>query len=180
MNGKLRRGGFSKCAKCAEEEESCPHLELNCGRNEFADKLHEECAVFGVSLINRNDAPIVTYNGLVSLQHRGQEGAGIASIVDGNIDCFKKVGLVGEVFSKKAIVRLPESQVSVGHTRYSTTGANLLCNVQPIRTEYLTGRIATSHNGNVINALSIKNKLKKEGVKFSSTTDSEVISSLIA
>ena len=143
------------------------------------DKLHEECAVFGVSL-TRDEAVGITYNGLLSLQHRGQEGAGIAVVKDNHILCRKDRGLVSEVFSGRELEKLPKGSVAVGHTRYSTTGGNIKDNVGPFVTDYLTGRIATSHNGNVTNAKEIRDGLKKCGLRFDATSDSEVISSLIA
>lgn len=142
-------------------------------------KLHEECAVFGVSLTT-DEAAGVTYNGLLSLQHRGQEGAGIAVVHDNHILCYKDVGLVNEVFSGKRLESLPRSSVAVGHTRYSTTGGNVKENVGPFVTDYLTGRIATAHNGNITNASEIRDRLKEYGLQFGATSDSEVISSLIA
>ena len=145
----------------------------------ISGKLHEECAVFGVSL-STDEASGISYNGLLSLQHRGQEGAGIAVVHDGKIICRKNTGLVSEVFSDKELDRLPKSGTAVGHARYSTTGGNRKENVGPFVTEYLTGRIATAHNGNVTNAKEIREALKNYGVKFDATSDSEVVSSLLA
>ena len=142
-------------------------------------KLHEECAVFGVS-INNDEAAGITYNGLLSLQHRGQEGAGIAIVDKNKIVCHKRIGLVSEVFSGKTLSKLPNGQTAVGHTRYSTTGNNIVENVGPFVTEYLIGRIATAHNGNITNALEIRNDLLNRGLQFGATSDSEVVSSLIA
>lgn len=143
------------------------------------DKLHEECAVFGVST-NLDEAAGITYNGLLAMQHRGQEGAGIAVTQGHAILYHKNVGLVNEVFTKEVMEKMPKSNLAVGHTRYSTTGANTIKNVQPFVTEFLTGRIATVHNGNVVNAKGIKEQLENCGLDFSATSDSEVISSLIA
>ena len=142
-------------------------------------KLDEECAVFGVSL-NTAEAAGVTYNGLLSLQHRGQEGAGIAVVHDNNITCHKDMGLVSEVFSRSQLAMLPKGNVAVGHTRYSTTGQNKKENTGPFVTEYLTGRIAVAHNGNIINAKEIRQQLKEKGIMFNATSDSEVVSSLLA
>jgi len=144
-------------------------------------KLNEECAVFGASLTD-DEAAGITYNGLLALQHRGQEGAGIAVANNRSIVCHKDVGLVSEVFSGEEFKKLPKSGVAVGHTRYSTTGHNTKENVGPFVTEYLTGRIATAHNGNITNASEIRSELVKLGVHFSATSDSdsEVVSSLIA
>jgi amidophosphoribosyltransferase len=142
-------------------------------------KLNEECAVFGVSLTT-DEAAGITYNGLLSLQHRGQEGAGIAVSNNRSIVCKKDVGLVSEVFSGEELASLPKGRVAVGHTRYSTTGNNTKENVGPFITEYLTGRIATAHNGNITNAKEIREGLKEYGLHFGATSDSEVVSSLIA
>lgn len=143
------------------------------------DKISEECAVFGVSVLSEEAAGI-TYNGLLSLQHRGQESAGIAVIAKNKIICHKDIGLASEVFSSKTFEKFPPSVVAVGHTRYSTTGNNKKENAGPFVTEYLTGRIATAHNGNITNARQLKEELLNLGLQFNSTSDSEVISSLIA
>lgn len=147
------------------------------------DKLHEECAVFGVSISGATDyaeAAGITYNALLAMQHRGQEGAGIATCSGNAITCHKNVGLVDDVFTSQVLMGYPKSKAGVGHARYSTTGSNTTQNVQPFVTEFLTGRIATVHNGNVTNAKEIKEKLEPFGLDFSATSDSEVISSLIA
>jgi amidophosphoribosyltransferase len=143
------------------------------------EKLNEECAVFGVGLTT-DEAVGVTYNGLLSLQHRGQEGAGIAVVSENHIICKKDTGLVSEVFSDRELESLPKGNVAVGHTRYSTTGGNKKDNVGPFVTDYLTGRIATAHNGNIFNAKEIRDELKKQGLWFGATSDSEVVAQLIA
>ena len=142
-------------------------------------KLNEECAVFGTSL-KSDEAVGVTYNGLLALQHRGQEGAGIAVANNHQIICHKDVGLVSEVFSIEVLEKMPRGRMAIGHTRYSTTGNNTKENVGPFVTEYLTGRIATAHNGNITNASDIRKELSSLGLQFDATSDSEVISSLIA
>ncbi|MDR1642815.1 MAG: amidophosphoribosyltransferase [Clostridiales bacterium] len=145
-----------------------------------AEKLKEECAVFGISLRHSEEAAGIAYNGLLSLQHRGQEAAGIAVLYGNDIMCQKDTGLVSEVFSGGSLKKLPQSKAAVGHTRYSTSGSNTPENGQPFVTEYLTGRIATSHNGNILNAREIKKDLESQGLNFKATSDSEVISALIA
>lgn len=142
-------------------------------------KLNEECAVFGVCLTTE-EAVGTTYNALLSLQHRGQEGAGIAVEEGNNIVFHKDVGLVSEVFSDNKLENLPKGKTAIGHTRYSTTGGNKKENTGPFVTEYLTGRIATAHNGNITNAKEIREKLQEYGLRFGATSDSEVISSFIA
>ncbi len=143
------------------------------------DKLKEECAVFGVSL-NTDEAPGVTYNGLLALQHRGQESSGIAVSKDNNILFHKNIGLASEVFSGKVMKNLPKSGCAIGHNRYSTTGGNKRENAGPFLSEFLTGRIAVAHNGNVTNAAKLKVELEKNGLNFVSTSDSEVVAALIA
>lgn len=145
----------------------------------FTDKPQEECAVFGISVAH-TEAAGIAYNALLAMQHRGQEGSGIAVAKNNRILYHKNTGLVSEVFTKQVLDRLPQSCVAVGHNRYSTTGGMTESNVQPFITEYLTGRIATVHNGNVTNAREIREKLKGLGLHFEATSDSEVISSLIA
>ena len=114
------------------------------------------------------------------MQHRGQEGAGIAVLSGNTILFHKNVGLVSEVFSGQEIKGLSPANMAVGHTRYSTTGNNTIKNVQPFLTEYLVGRIATVHNGNITNAKEIKTKLENCGLDFIASSDSEIVSSLIA
>ena len=144
-----------------------------------ADKLHEECGVFGVS-VTTTEAAGITYNGLLALQHRGQEGAGIALLKGRIIYSEKNLGLVSEIFKQKMMDNLPSGYMALGHTRYSTTGSNTIQNVQPFVKEYLTGRIAAAHNGNIVNAKEIRQQLEICGLNFLATSDSEVISSLIA
>jgi len=143
------------------------------------DKPREECAVFGVSAVEGNAAGLA-YNGLISLQHRGQDGAGIAAVYDGGIVCHKDVGLVAEVFGHGEINSFPSANVAVGHTRYGTTGKDTEKNVGPFVVEYLTGRIVVAHNGNITNAPQLRRELKTHGINFDATSDSEVISALIA
>jgi amidophosphoribosyltransferase len=145
----------------------------------FDDKLHEECAVVGASLTVPGAAEIA-YNALLTLQHRGQESAGIAAVTGNKIYCVKDCGLVSEVFSGDELANFPECNVVVGHTRYSTTGSSCRENAGPFVTEYLTGRIAIAHNGNITNAEEIREWLEGHGLQFSSTSDSEIVSALIA
>lgn len=147
--------------------------------NRINDTLHEECAVFGTA-VDSTEAAGITYNALLALQHRGQEGAGIAVLKDNTIACHKGVGLVSEVFSGEAIHTLPASSFAIGHDRYSTTGKNSVENAQPFVTEYLKGRIATAHNGNITNSGALRDKLAAFGCGFTASSDTEVISVLIA
>lgn len=102
------------------------------------EKLREECGIFGV-VSRAGEAAGITYNALLALQHRGQEGAGIALLKDSSILCHKDVGLVSEVFSPSVLSELPDASEAIGHVRYSTTGNNTKANVQPIVKEYLEG-----------------------------------------
>jgi amidophosphoribosyltransferase len=114
------------------------------------------------------------------MQHRGQEGAGIAVIDGQTIECYKNSGLVSEVFSRDVLSSVKKSSLAIGHSRYSTTGRSTVSNVQPFVTEFLTGRIATVHNVNITNALAIKKHLMEQGISFNATSDTEVVASLIA
>jgi len=127
------------------------------------------------------EAAVLTYAGLLSIQHRGQEGAGIAVISGKTIVCHKNRGLVSEVFSGNVLDGL-ESRAAVGQCQYSTAAArdNTGENIQPFFTEYLTGRIATVHSGNITNAKDLREELMTYGIAFMGMSDSEVISKLIA
>lgn len=141
------------------------------------DKFHEECGVAGV--YGDKDAANLVYLSLYSLQHRGQEGAGICSTDRHNFYLHKSLGLVADIFSDAHLKEL-KGDIAVGHNRYSTTGANNIANTQPIFAEINKGRIALVHNGNIVNASQIKRELGKSGSIFMSTTDSEIIIHLIA
>lgn len=149
----------------------------------LSDKLHEECGVFGI--YNRDNSPAASsiYYGLCSLQHRGQESAGIA-ICDttgpiGNISWHKDMGLVNEVFNTEKLHSL-HGNLGIGHVRYSTTGASTAKNAQPLVLNYLKGTLALAHNGNLTNTDELRESLQKEGAIFQTTTDSEVIAYRIA
>lgn len=148
--------------------------------NIFGDKPHEECAVFGVSMRGCDEAAGITYNALLSMQHRGQEGSGIAVTVDNQIVVHKGAGLAGDMFGGGGLELLPKSSSALGHNRYSTAGGSLECNVQPFITEYLTGRLASAHNGNLANSDELRERLLKLGIRFEATSDSDVISALVA
>lgn len=149
----------------------------------FEDQLHEECGVFGVWNEGQEEAAHDIYCGLLALQHRGQEAAGIA-VCDtygekGNICLQKKMGLVSEIFDEDTLGKL-KGNIGIGHVRYSTTGDSSIENAQPLVYYYLKGTLALVHNGNIVNASSIKQRLFDEGEVFRATTDSEVVASLIA
>jgi len=151
------------------------------GATIFANWLKEGCVIFGISIKNNcgEDAAAFAYAGLLSMQHRGQEAAGIAVISENTIRRHKSTGLVSEVFSGNVLDGL-ESRSAVGHCLYSTGGNKTGDNVQPVFTEYLTGRLATVHDGNLINAKELKDELMQYGIAFTGTSDSEIISKLIA
>ena len=152
-------------------------------RCEEFDKLKEECGVFGIYHTDGSAAAPDVAWGLCALQHRGQEACGIA-VCDpcgpkGNISWHKDTGLVSEVFHTDILEKLKGS-AGVGHVRYSTTGASTAENAQPLVLSYLKGTLALAHNGNLINAQKLAQKLQEEGAVFQTTTDSEVIACYIA
>lgn len=141
------------------------------------DKLHEECGVFGI-YDKKDDVALNTYWGLFALQHRGQESAGIAVTNGRNMHIKKGMGLVSDVF-KDGLDGL-DGYISIGHVRYSTTGASMAYNVQPLKVFYDGGNLALSHNGNLTNAAALRSQLAKEGYVFQTTVDTEVVLSLVA
>lgn len=143
------------------------------------DKVHEECGVIGIYDKGNIDTQTMTYYGLVALQHRGQESAGIAVNNDGIITCYKEMGLVSEVFDDK-ILSLLKGDMSIGHVRYSTFGESFVTNAQPLVVKYKNGSIAVAHNGNLVNAREVRDELEDQGMIFTTSIDSEVIASLIA
>ncbi len=141
-------------------------------------KLHEECGVFGIYDPEGNPAA-TTYYGLVALQHRGQEGCGIAVNRDRDIYHYKDVGLVNEVFNEEILGKL-KGRMAIGHVRYSTAGGSARENVQPLVLRYIKGQLAISHNGNVTNTAEIRKELEQNGAIFQTTADTEIIAYLIA
>ncbi len=119
------------------------------------------------------------YYGLIALQHRGQQSAGIAINNDGIITCYKDMGLVSEVFDEK-ILNLLKGDMALGHVRYSTSGQSFAANAQPLMVKYKNGNLALSHDGNLINAYEIRDQMEDQGMIFSTSIDSEVIAALIA
>ncbi|MEN3930605.1 amidophosphoribosyltransferase [Microvirga sp. W0021] len=142
------------------------------------DTLREECGVFGI--FNHPDAAAITALGLHALQHRGQEAAGIVSF-DGKVfHSERKLGLVGDNFSRRSVIERLVGDSAIGHVRYSTTGETILRNVQPLFAELEGGGFAAAHNGNITNGLSLRRQLISDGAIFQSTMDSEVIVHLVA
>ncbi len=146
------------------------------------DKLKEECGVIGVFSQNQINIFRLIHYGLYALQHRGQESAGIAITHNGFIDYHKDMGLVSEVFNDNILekLELKKGNIGIGHIRYSTTGESHIENAQPLVVKYKNSSIALAHNGNLINANTMKKILEDDGVVFQSTTDSEVIINLLA
>ena len=143
-----------------------------------ADRLREECGVFGI--FGHPDAAAITALGLHALQHRGQEAAGIVSFDGKRFHSERRMGLVGDNFSRREVIdRLP-GMSAVGHVRYSTTGETILRNVQPLFAELEGGGFAIGHNGNLTNGLTLRRQLVAEGAMMQSTTDTEVILHLVA
>jgi len=141
-------------------------------------KLKEECGVFGI--FDNKDAAALTALGLHALQHRGQEGCGIVTCDGNNFYAERRLGLVGDNFTKGKILEKLPGRTSIGHTRYSTAGNNLIKNVQPFFADLHLGGIGISHNGNLSNALGLKEELVKNGSIFHTTSDTETIVQLIA
>jgi len=142
-----------------------------------SDKFHEECGVAGVYA--NEDAANLVYLSLYALQHRGQEGAGIAVSNRNEMTVEKGMGLVADIFSQQKLDNL-KGDIAVGHNRYSTTGISELQNTQPITVTINSGAISIAHNGNIVNAEEIKDELVRQGAIFGSTSDSEVVVHLIA
>ncbi len=139
----------------------------------------EECGLFGI--FGDDEAIQKTYFGLHSLQHRGQESAGIASSNGEVIQCYTGMGMVRRVFrSGSNILSKLSNPMAIGHVRYSTTGASKSCNSQPFLTEYSRGQMAVAHNGNLINASLLRDEYEAYGSIFQSTSDTEIITHLLA
>lgn len=163
------------CGKCGEQ--SCIFSDVE------EPKLGEECGVFGMYDLDGNDVASSIYYGLFSLQHRGQESCGIAvSRTDGpkrNASTCKGMGLVNEVFDAEKLEKM-KGDIGVGHVRYSTAGASTAENTQPLVLNYVKGTLSLAHNGNLVNALELREELENSGAIFQTTIDSEVIAYLIA
>ncbi|HEX54938.1 MAG: amidophosphoribosyltransferase [Candidatus Altiarchaeales archaeon] len=134
----------------------------------------ECCAVFGIH--SDEDVFDRIYNGLYSMQHRGQESAGIAIFDGEKIRIHKDMGLVSEIFKERTL----NGKIGIGHVRYSTTGESKIENAQPLMINYAEGNFAIAHNGNLINSLELKEELERKGSVFMTTTDTEIIAYLIA
>ena len=144
----------------------------------FKDKLREECGIFGIS--NYGDASALVALGLHALQHRGQEGCGIVSYDGKNYHSEKRQGIVGDHFTNPEILKKLPGSFAIGHNRYSTTGETSLRNIQPFFADLHMGGLSIAHNGNLTNALMLREALVKNGAIFRTTTDTETIVQLIA
>ena len=144
----------------------------------YNPKLKEECGVFGIS--NSKDSSALTALGLHALQHRGQEGCGIVSYDGEKYHSEKRWGLVGDNFNKEKVLKNLPGDFAIGHNRYSTTGGTTLRNIQPFFADTNAGGIGVAHNGNLTNAITLRNKLVKDGAIFHTTSDTETIVQLIA
>ena len=145
------------------------------------DKLHDECGVVGVFLNNAktDSAATLAYYGLYSLQHRGQESAGIAVSNDEVIKIQKAMGLVSDVFVPQHLAEL-KGHIAVGHVRYATAGGRTIENAQPMLNKFKLGSIALAHNGQLVNYEPLQEMLEETGSTFTSTSDTEIILKLIA
>ncbi len=151
---------------------SLPDLDLD------GDRLREECGVFGI--FGHPDAAAITALGLHALQHRGQEAAGIVTYDGARFHSERRMGLVGDTFSRREVIQRLPGQAAIGHNRYSTTGETILRNVQPLFCELDGGGFAVGHNGNLTNGLTLRKQLVRDGAIMQSTSDSEVILHLVA
>jgi amidophosphoribosyltransferase len=142
------------------------------------DRLREECGVFGI--FGHPDAAAITVLGLHALQHRGQEAAGIVTFDGEHFHSERRLGLVGDNFNKPSVIQRLNGRIAVGHNRYSTTGDTILRNVQPLFADLDTGGFALGHNGNLTNALTLRQELVSSGAICQSTSDTEVILHLIS
>jgi len=136
------------------------------------DKFKDECGVFGV--YGHPEAAKLTYLGLYALQHRGQESAGIASADGERVRVVKKMGYVNEIFDETTLATLPGT-TAIGHTRYSTAGESKLSNAQPILIDCVHGQVGICHNGNIVNATEVRDRLVRAGSIFQTNSDTEVV-----
>ena len=137
------------------------------------DKPREECGVFGVS--NHEEASALVALGLHALQHRGQEGCGIVSYDGNNFYSEKRQGLVGDHFTDPNVIKKLPGKSAIGHNRYSTTGEVSIRNIQPFFADLYSGGMSLAHNGNLTNAIELRNNLVKDGAIFRTTSDTETI-----
>ncbi|HME91652.1 MAG TPA: amidophosphoribosyltransferase, partial [Myxococcaceae bacterium] len=135
------------------------------------------CGIFGI--YGHDEAANITYLGLHALQHRGQESAGITSSDGQSLHSHRQMGLVADAFNAEVLGLLPGS-MAIGQVRYSTAGVSQLKNAQPLTVQYAAGALAVAHNGNLVNAQSVRDELEQCGAIFQSDSDTEAIVHLIA
>ncbi len=145
------------------------------------DKFRDECGVTGIFLKNKNakNAAKISYYALYSLQHRGQESAGIAVSKGETLNIHKELGLVADVFTPETMADL-EGRIAIGHVRYATAGGRSVENAQPMLNKFKLGSIALAHNGQLVNYQPLQEMLEETGSTFTSTSDTEVILKLVA
>lgn len=143
------------------------------------DKIHEECGVFGVYSDKKTDVAGLCYYGLFALQHRGQESCGIYVNDDGVINGYKAAGIVNDVFSRPVLESIGQGSIALGHVRYGTAGSSGNKNAQPVQINHIKGSMALAYNGNIANAMSLREKLEGTGSIFHTTGDAEVIAYVI-
>jgi len=148
------------------------------GDDDALDRPHEACGVFGLYAPGE-DVARVTYFGLYALQHRGQESAGIATADGATLHLHREMGLVAQAFNEDDLSKL-YGFAAIGHTRYSTTGSSRIENAQPFRVAGTLGPLALAHNGNLTNTLTLLDRLRAEGEHLETTSDSEIITRMIA
>ncbi len=142
------------------------------------DKLREECGIFGVA--GADDAAAMVALGLHALQHRGQEAAGITCRDGREFYSHRALGPVAGNFDREDVINSLKGDSACGHVRYSTTGAGTLRNIQPLEADLASGGFAIAHNGNISNAMALREELVRHGSIFQSTSDTEVIIHMIA
>ena len=150
--------------------------------SDFANPLHEECGVFGIyDKAGTEDVAVAVYSALYALQHRGQESCGMAVNEDGVITGHRDLGLVNEVFTPQVMeaMRKPEARMATGHVRYATAGSRVRANAQPMIVRHGRGTMALCHNGNLTNAIQLRNALENDGAIFHGSSDTEVICYLL-
>ncbi len=144
----------------------------------YSDTLREECGVFGI--FGHPDAAALTALGLHALQHRGQEAAGIVSYDGKHFNAERRLGLVGDHFSRQSTIDKLSGRLAIGHTRYSTTGGTILRNVQPLFADLADGGFSICHNGNLTNALTLRKELVEKGAIYQTTSDTEIVLHLVS
>ncbi len=159
-------------------DDGAAHTSYDVNDDLSGDMLREKCGVFGI--YGHPEAAAITALGLHALQHRGQEAAGIVAFDGRRFHSERRLGLVGDTFSRREVIERLPGNTAIGHTRYSTTGETILRNVQPLFAELNAGGFAVAHNGNLTNGLTLRRELVKNGAMMQSTTDTEVILHLVA